>query len=230
MAMGFIVDLKCILKKVSDQKVCFWISFETKVRYYWTPKANGPLPWWNTWACQWLRRRWRSPSRPHPSSSCAGPGLPPWLTLWWRYLQGGTKHSCSNCFHTWQTASCEVHKHKSHTGGCGFLKVAACRGLSRPLKQVKATIFALLHYLIEDITNEFWKLKFVLWPYKNNQYFHPPTSGSWWQWFLEYWYDYCKRKHTGFSRNLSPYIRICVSWEILTWRNDELRLRVPGIS
>lgn len=67
---------------------------ERKNHFY----THTHTPWWNTSACLWLRPRWRSLSRRRPSSSYAGPGLPPWRTLWWRYLQEGNPCRCSAVF------------------------------------------------------------------------------------------------------------------------------------
>lgn len=49
-------------------------------------------------ACLLLHLRCRNPSHPPPSSSSAGPGLPPWPTLWWRYMM-----------ERWTAALCSLH-------------------------------------------------------------------------------------------------------------------------
>ncbi len=51
----------------------------------WLQLSHQPLS--SMMVCRWPRPRWRSPGRRRPSSSCAGPGLPPWPTPWLRYLQ-----------------------------------------------------------------------------------------------------------------------------------------------
>lgn len=129
---------------------------------------TGRLPWWNTWACLWLRPRWRSLSRPRPSSSCAGPGLPPWLTLWWRYLRGGNPYGCSTAFTI------------ENTDGCGFFKEATCRTQLFRLKPVKDASFLFLH----RTSNELVLWKFVFQPYNNNHACSGRNLSSWWQWFL----------------------------------------------
>jgi len=76
-------------------------------------RLTSCLPLLHTMVCLWLRPRWRSPGHRPPSSSGAGPGLPPWPTLWSRYLetmkQDAKTDEWREINHAWRTVfSCGI--------------------------------------------------------------------------------------------------------------------------